>query len=123
MKLNKTAALARRHRRVRAKVNGSPERPRLAVHRSLQHIYAQVIDDLAGHTVAAASSNEPAFRTQVTETVKGGTVAGAKLVGALVAERAKAAGITQVVFDRGGYPYHGRIKAVADGAREGGLVF
>jgi large subunit ribosomal protein L18 len=123
MKLNKEAALARRHRRVRAKVNGSPERPRLAVHRSLQHIYAQVIDDLAGRTLAAASSNEPAFRTQVTDAVKGGTVAGAKLVGALVAERAKAAGVTQVVFDRGGYPYHGRVKALADGAREGGLEF
>jgi len=123
MKLNREAALARRHRRVRAKVNGTPERPRLAVHRSLQHIYAQVIDDMAGTTLVAASSNEPSFRTQLTDTVKGGTIAGAKLVGQLLAERAKAAGIDVIVFDRGGYPYHGRVQALAEGAREGGLQF
>lgn len=123
MKLQREAALARRHRRVRAKVSGTAERPRLAVHRSLQHIYVQVIDDTQGCTLAAASSNEPAFRTQVTDAVKGWNVSGAKIVGTLVAERAKAAGITRVVFDRGGYPYHGRVKALADGAREGGLDF
>ena len=123
MKLNKEAALARRHKRVRAKVDGTGARPRLAVHRSLQHIYAQVIDDALGVTLVAASSNEPVMRAQVTDTVKGGNIAGAKAVGMLVAERAKAAGITAVVFDRGGYPYHGRVKALAESAREGGLVF
>ena len=123
MKLNKEAALARRHRRVRGKVDGTPRRPRLAVHRSLQHIYAQVIDDTLGHTLAAASTNEPAFREQVNETVKGGNVAGAKLLGTLLAARAKEKGVTTVVFDRGGYLYHGRVKALAEGAREGGLEF
>lgn len=123
MKLKREAALARRHRRIRAKVSGTPERPRLAVHRSLQHIYVQAIDDLAGQTLASASSNEPAFRDQVNETIKGTNVAGAKLVGTLVAQRVSEKGITKVVFDRGGYPYHGRVKALADGAREGGLQF
>jgi len=123
MKLNRKEALVRRHKRVRAKISGTPERPRLAVHRSLQHIYAQVIDDVKGNTLAFASSNEPAFRTQITEALKGGNIAGAKLVGALIAERAKEAGIATVVFDRGGYPYHGRVKALAESAREGGLVF
>ncbi|MHB9023702.1 MAG: 50S ribosomal protein L18 [Armatimonadota bacterium] len=123
MKLQKEAALARRHRRVRAKVSGTAERPRLAVHRSLQHIYAQVIDDVEGRTLATASSNEPAFREKKSETLKGGNVAGAKAVGTLVAERAKEQGITQVVFDRGGFIYHGRVKALAEGAREGGLQF
>ncbi|HEY3418348.1 MAG TPA: 50S ribosomal protein L18 [Armatimonadota bacterium] len=123
MKLQKEAALARRHRRVRAKVSGTGERPRLAVHRSLLHIYAQVIDDVAGRTLAAASSNEPAFREMKSETVKGGNVAGAKAVGLLLAQRAKEQGITVVVYDRGGYVYHGRVKALADGAREGGLQF
>lgn len=123
MKLKREAALARRHRRVRAKVNGTPERPRLAVHRSLQHIYVQVIDDVRGHTLAAASSNEPAFREKQDEKVQGWNIAGAKVVGELIAERAKQAGVTTIVFDRGGYPYHGRVKAIADGAREGGLIF
>jgi len=123
MKLSKVDALARRHKRVRAKVNGTPARPRLAVHRSLQHVYAQVIDDLAGQTLAAASSNEPAFRELINDTVKGSNVAGAKVVGELVAKRAKDKGITLVVFDRGGYPYHGRVKALAEGAREAGLEF
>lgn len=123
MKLKREAALARRHRRVRAKIFGTPERPRLAVHRSLQHIYVQVIDDIDGRTLIAASSNEPAFRAQASDTVKGGNVAGAKVVGQLVAERAKTSGIAAVVFDRGGFPYHGRVKALADGAREGGLEF
>lgn len=123
MKLKREDALARRHRRVRAKIFGTSERPRLAVHRSLQHIYVQVIDDLAGSTLTAASSNEPAFRALITETIKGSNVAGAKEVGKLVAERAKASGVTSVVFDRGGFPYHGRVKALADGARENGLEF
>jgi large subunit ribosomal protein L18 len=123
MKAGKEAALARRHRRVRAKVNGTPVRPRLAVHRSLQHIYVQVIDDVDGRTLAAASTNEPEFRGIVSETVKGSNVAGAKEVGLLVAKRAMALGVSAVVFDRGGYPYHGRVKSLADGAREGGLKF
>lgn len=123
MKLTREAALARRHRRVRAKVSGTAERPRLAVHRSLKHIYAQLIDDTKGHTLAAASTNEPAFREKVSEEIKGGNLAGAKLIGTLMADRAIAAGVTEIVFDRGGYPYHGRVKALADGAREGGLKF
>ncbi|MHB9133419.1 MAG: 50S ribosomal protein L18 [Armatimonadota bacterium] len=123
MKLRREAALKRRHKRVRAKVHGTPERPRLAVHRSLQHIYAQVIDDIAGRTLAAASSNEPAFREQINDKLKGWNVDGAKLVGTLVAQRAKEKGVAKVVFDRGGYVYHGRVKAVADGAREAGLEF
>ncbi len=123
MKLKKEAALQRRHRRVRAKISGTPERPRLAVHRSLKHIYVQAIDDVNGCTLAAASSNEPAFRTQVTDTVKGWNSAGAKAVGLLLAQRAREKGLASVVFDRGGYPYHGRVKALADGAREGGLEF
>ena len=123
MKLNRKDALARRHKRVRAKISGTPVRPRLAVHRSLQHIYAQIIDDLKGSTLAFASSNEPTFRGQITESLKGGNIAGAKLVGTLIAQRAAEAGVTTVVFDRGGYPYHGRVKALADSAREGGLVF
>jgi len=123
MKLVREAALQRRHRRVRAKVSGTAERPRLAVHRSLQHIYAQLIDDIAGCTLAAASSNEPDFRARQTDEVKASNVPGAKAVGELLAQRAKAKGIESVVYDRGGYPYHGRVKALADGARTGGLAF
>jgi len=123
MKLQKEDALARRHRRVRAKVHGTPERPRLAVHRSLKHIYAQAIDDVNGQTLAAASSNEPEFRTQVSAEAHGGNIGGAKKVGQVLAERAREKGITKVVFDRGGYPYHGRVRSLADGAREGGLEF
>ena len=111
----------RRHVRVRAKVNGTPSRPRLNVFRSSAHIYAQVIDDLAGHTLVAASDLEAEIRERAGE---GATkTARAKTVGQIIAERAKAAGIETVVFDRGGFLYHGRVKAVADGAREGGLVF
>jgi large subunit ribosomal protein L18 len=106
----------KRHNRVRARVTGTPERPRLNVFRSLNHIYAQVIDDTRGHTLAAASTQDQG----VSEAPK---IEQAKAVGQLVAERAKAAGITKVVFDRGGYLYHGRIKALADGARDGGLDF
>lgn len=123
MKLVREAALARRHKRVRAKVSGTPGRPRLAVHRSGSHIYVQVIDDLAGVTLAAASSNEPTFREKISDTVKGSNIGGAQLVGKIVAERALEKGFTLVVFDRGGYAYHGRVKALAEAAREGGLQF
>jgi len=117
----KTHALRdRRHRRVRKKVVGSAERPRLAVFRSNKHIYAQVIDDGRGVTVAAASTMEAAVRGGTTGT---GNIAAAKTVGQLVGERAKAAGVTTVVFDRGGSRYHGRIAAVADAARAAGLEF
>jgi len=104
------------HARIRHRVHGSEERPRLAVFRSVKHIYAQVIDDTKGHTVVSASSNEK-------NAAAGGNVAGAKAVGKLVAERAKDKGIQTVVFDRGGYLYHGRVKALADAAREAGLEF
>ena len=105
------------HQRIRRKVAGSTERPRLAVFRSVKHIYAQVIDDTVGHTLAAASSNEKSGIKS------GGNVAGAKAVGKLLAERAKEKGVKSVVFDRGGYLYHGRVKALAEAAREGGLKF
>jgi large subunit ribosomal protein L18 len=108
----------RRHHRVRKKVLGSTERPRLAVFRSNRHIVAQVIDDATGRTLAAASTHEKDLRGSAT-----GNKAAAAGVGKLVAERAKAAGVQQVVFDRGGFLYHGRIAAVADAAREAGLEF
>ena len=107
----------KRHRRVRGKISGTPERPRLNVFRSGTNIYAQIIDDVAGKTLVAASSLEKGFEG------RGSNVEGAKKVGQMVAERAKAAGITNVVFDRGGYVYHGRVAALAEGAREGGLEF
>jgi large subunit ribosomal protein L18 len=113
-------ARLRRHRRVRAKISGTAERPRLNVFRSLGHIYVQVIDDVAGHTLASASTIDRELRGQVDGKNK---TEAAKLVGALVAQRAQALGIKQVVFDRGGYRYHGRVKALADGAREAGLEF
>jgi large subunit ribosomal protein L18 len=103
----------RRHRRVRAKVAGTPERPRLVVFRSLKHIYAQIVDDAAHRTLLTVSDSE----------LKGKKTEKSSAVGKLVAEKAKAAGIKRVVFDRAGYRYHGRVKAVADGAREGGLEF
>ena len=109
----------RRHRRVRKHVHGTSARPRLAVYRSNKHISAQVIDDERGHTLAAASSTEADLRAAGT----GGSVAAAERVGALVAERAKAAGVTTVVFDRGGYAYHGRVVAIAEAVRNGGLDF
>jgi large subunit ribosomal protein L18 len=109
-----------RHLRVRKKVVGSPQRPRLCVFRSLNFIYAQVVDDAKGHTLAYASSKETAGEGGVRVKPK---MAESAAVGKLVAERAKAQGITQVVFDRGGYKYHGRVKALADAAREGGLEF
>lgn len=111
----------RRHVRVRAKVSGTSARPRLNVFRSSAHIYVQVIDDLAGHTLAQANDLEEAVKERAGD---GATkTARSKAVGEVIAERAKAAGIESVVFDRGGFLYHGRIKAVADGAREGGLKF
>jgi large subunit ribosomal protein L18 len=116
MALTKSEARARRHRRVRKKVRGTPERPRLAVFRSSRHMYAQVIDDVHGRTLAAASTAEGGLREGRT-----GTVEAAKAVGKLVGERARAAGIEAVVFDRGGFKFHGRVAGVADGAREAGL--
>lgn len=147
---SKNDVRVRVHSRIRQRVRGTGERPRLAVFRSLNHIYAQVIDDRKGHTLAAASSGEkaggksdekktsatPAGETPASEKksekpshekaktpASGGNVAGAKQVGKLIAERAKAQGVTKVVFDRGGYLYHGRVKALADAAREAGLEF
>jgi large subunit ribosomal protein L18 len=111
-------ARARRHVRLRKRVSGSPERPRLVVNRSSRHIAVQLVDDLAGHTLAAASSIEPDVRA-----IDGDKKARAAKVGELIAVRAKALGIDRVVFDRGGYAYHGRIAALADAAREAGLEF
>ncbi|MBK8965671.1 MAG: 50S ribosomal protein L18 [Saprospiraceae bacterium] len=116
MKRTKEQSRNRIHLRVRKKVNGSAERPRLSVYRSNKAIYCQIIDDLKGHTLAAANSWEDSKAT-------GTKTEMAKLVGQRIAEKAKAAGIETVVFDRGGYLYHGRVKALAEGAREGGLKF
>lgn len=107
----------KRHNRVRGKISGTAERPRLCVFRSENHIYAQIIDDVTGNTLVSASSVEKGFEG------KGGNVEAAKKIGAAVAERALQKGIEEVVFDRGGYIYHGRVKALAEGAREGGLKF
>ena len=111
---------ARIHRRIRKKISGTPERPRLAVFRSQAHIYAQVIDDGTGRTVCSASSLDETLKK---DTKRGANVAAAKAVGQLIASRAREKGIEAVVFDRGGFQYHGRIKALADAAREGGLKF
>ena len=118
----KEKALRLQHRKwsVRNSLAGNAERPRLAVFRSDKHIYAQLIDDLAGKTIASAASTSGEVRGSLKN---GGNVAAAKLVGKAIAERAKAAGITKVAFDRGGRKYHGRVKALADAAREGGLKF
>ncbi|MBZ0115028.1 MAG: 50S ribosomal protein L18 [Thermoanaerobaculia bacterium] len=116
----KKARRERAHRRIRGSVNGTAARPRLAVFKSLKYIYAQVIDDRAGVTLASASSLEPSFRKGSTA---GSNKEAAKLVGAAVAERALGKGVKQVVFDRGGYVYHGRIKELAEAAREKGLDF
>ncbi len=116
-KIDTNAARIRRHKRVRKNISGTAERPRLNVYRSLNHIYAQVIDDVKGVTLVAASSMDKGFDGN------GGNVEGAKAVGKAVAEKAVAAGIKSVVFDRGGYVYHGRVAALAEGAREGGLEF
>lgn len=116
----KRQARERRHRRVRVRVQGTQERPRLNVFRSLRHIYAQVIDDRAGHTLASASTVDPEVRKEVAGKSKSEQAA---IVGKIVAERALEAGIKQVIFDRGGYQYHGRVKVLAEAAREGGLEF
>jgi large subunit ribosomal protein L18 len=109
--------------RQRKRVTGTAERPRLAVFRSESHIYAQVIDDLAGRTVASASSVEPAVKAKLTGGAKTGNTGGAKAIGTTIAERLLEKGIKQVVFDRGGFLYHGRVRAVAEAAREAGLQF
>ncbi len=114
---NTNAQRLKRHKRVRSKISGTPERPRLNVFRSETNIYAQIIDDTKGVTLVSASSLEKSFEGT------GSNMEAAKKVGQIVAERAKAAGIEAVVFDRGGYLYHGRVKALAEGAREGGLQF
>ncbi|MEZ4668336.1 MAG: 50S ribosomal protein L18 [Anaerolineae bacterium] len=116
----KTASRERRHRRVRSKVEGTPQRPRLNVFRSLSNIYAQVIDDVDGKTLVAASTIDKEVAKQIGDKNKKDA---ARVVGKVLAERAKSAGITSVVFDRGGYRYHGRVAALAEGAREGGLEF
>jgi large subunit ribosomal protein L18 len=115
--IDKNSRRLRIHVRIRRAVKGSNERPRLAIFRSLKHVYAQIIDDRQGRTVVSASSNE------TDSAITGGNLAGAKAIGKLVAERAIAAGVKKVVFDRGGYLYHGRIKALAEAAREAGLEF
>jgi large subunit ribosomal protein L18 len=117
---NRRVQRQRRHRRLRKRVVGTAERPRLNVFRSLKHIYAQIIDDEQGHTLMAASTVDPEVRGQIAGMDK---MAEAGVVGRVLAQRARATGITQVVFDRGGYRYHGRVKALAEAAREGGLAF
>ena len=115
--IDKNKSRIRRHKRVRSKISGTAQCPRLNVFRASMHIYAQIIDDVSGKTLAAASSTEKDFG------MYGGNIEAAKKVGQMIAEKAKAAGITDVVFDRGGYVYHGRVAALAEGAREGGLNF
>lgn len=120
MAIKSKIARKRRHRRIRNRISGTVERPRLNVFRSLDHIYAQVIDDVAGITLVSASTVDKGLREEVSGKSKKEQAA---MVGKAIAERAKAAGVSTVLFDRGGYLYHGRIKALADGAREGGLEF
>lgn len=117
-KVSSNEARQRRHRRIRMKLTGTPAKPRLNVFRSLEHIYAQVIDDVAGHTLVAASTMDKSLAGELAGKKKRDQ---ATIIGKVVAQRALDAGITEVVFDRGGYLYHGRVKALADGAREGGL--
>ena len=119
-KLSRNAHRQRVHLRVRTRVTGTPDRPRLCVYRSLGHIYAQLIDDRTGRTLVSASSLDKEMRKQLKG---GGNVAAAKVVGKAIAERARAAGVELVVFDRGGYKYHGRVQALAESAREAGLKF
>ena len=109
--------------RQRKRISGTAERPRLRVFRSVSHIYAQVIDDLSGTTIVSAASTEPAIKGQLSDGARGGNVAGAQALGKAIAERLKAKGINRVVFDRGGFLYHGRVRAVAEAAREAGLEF
>lgn len=117
----RTMSRRRRHRRIRKRVQGTSERPRLVVHRSLRQVYLQVVDDGAARTLASASTLDRSARERLQGVES--RMERSKLVGELLAERAREKGISQVVFDRGGFPYHGHIKAVADGARKGGLVF
>lgn len=119
-KKSRNEARKRRHRRVRSKLHGTSERPRLNIYRSLQNIYAQVINDDDGHTIVSASTVDRELAAQLADK---SPLEAAKLVGETVAQRAKEAGISQVVFDRGGFRYHGRVQALAEGAREGGLEF
>jgi large subunit ribosomal protein L18 len=111
------------HLRQRKRMSGTAARPRLAVFRSLSHTYAQVIDDMTGTTIVSAASTEPALKGAFANEAKGGNKAGAAAIGKAIAERAKEKGVTRVVFDRGGYLYHGRVRAVAEAAREAGLEF
>lgn len=120
MSFSKIKARERRHSRVRKKVSGTMARPRMNVHKSLNHIYVQIINDFEGKTLAAASSNDRELKGKIKT---GGNIEAAKTVGVLAAKRALEKGIKKIVFDRGGYPYHGRIKALADAVREGGLEF
>ena len=120
MKLTRIESRQRRHNRIRRTVKGTPERPRLAVFRSNEHIYAQVIDDVKQHTLVAASTLEPNLKSDLSS---GANISAATEVGKLLAQRALEAGITKIVFDRGGNLYHGRVKALADAAREAGLEF
>ena len=121
---SKDIVRSRVHKRIRSKMLGTKERPRLNVYRSLNHIYVQVVDDIDGKTLVSASTNETVEgKDKKTRKATGGNVAAAKSIGKLIAERAKAKGIDKVVFDRGGYLYHGRIKALADAARAAGLQF
>ena len=120
LKPSRNEVRKRRHLRVRKKVFGTPERPRLNVYRSLKNIYAQIIDDTAGHTLVAASSLDQELSGKLSF---GGNKEAAREVGKLIAKKALEKGITKVVFDRGGYPYHGRVKELAEGAREAGLDF
>lgn len=120
MKLSRKQSVARRHRRIRKKVNGTPERPRLSVFRSHKHIYAQVIDDVAQNTLATASTLDSELKSELKST---STCEASSAVGRLVAQRALAKGISKVVFDRGGNLYHGRIQSLAEAAREAGLDF
>ena len=120
MRYKKEEARKARHFRVRKKVSGTPEKPRLNVFRSVKHIYVQVIDDFSGKTLTAASSVDKELKGKITA---GGNIESAKTIGSLIAKRAQDKGISQVVFDRAGYQYHGRVKALADAAREGGLRF
>jgi large subunit ribosomal protein L18 len=118
--INRRVARLRRHGRVRRRVVGTPEQPRLNVFRSLCHIYAQVVDDSQGHTLVSASTIDPEVRAQLDGLAK---TEQARVVGKVLAERAVSQGVKSVIFDRGGYKYHGRVKALADAAREGGLEF
>lgn len=118
-KIETRVARLKRHRRVRGKVNGTMAKPRLCVFRSLNHIYAQVIDDVKGHTLVSASTLDPEIKGSLDGKAK---TAQAELIGSLIAQRARSLGIEQVAFDRGGYKYHGRVKAIAESARKAGLT-